>query len=156
VTATARPSPTSSRTWRCRPRARAEQTSNNVAAVQRLYALFVDGRIEEAKALLDPDIDWLEPEEQPDRHVVKGADNALVALNQWLETWHGYEIELVELVDAPGDRVYQAVRQRATGAVSGVPFEGDLFQVWELRHGRPVRMEMFFDRAKALAAAGLS
>jgi hypothetical protein len=29
-----------------------------------------------------------------------------------------------------------------------VPFEGDLFQVWELRDGAPVRMEMFFDREK--------
>jgi len=75
---------------------------------------------------------------------------------EWLETWQGYEIDLVEAVDAPGDRVFQAVRQRATGAVSGVPFEGDLFQVWELRDGWPVRMEMFFDRAKALAAAGLA
>jgi len=86
---------------------------------------------------------------------VKGADAALGALNEWLEAWQGYEIELVEAVDAPGDRVFQAIRQRATGAVSGVPFEGDLFQVWDLHDGRPVRMEMFFDGAKARAAAGL-
>jgi len=62
----------------------------------------------------------------------------------------------VDAVDAPGDRVLQSVRQRATGAASGVPFEGDLFQVWQLRDGVPVRMEMFFDRAKALARAGLA
>jgi hypothetical protein len=48
------------------------------------------------------------------------------------------------------------VRQRATGAVSGVPLEGDLFQVWQLRDGVPARMEMFFDREKAQAAAGLA
>jgi ketosteroid isomerase-like protein len=115
----------------------------------------VDGRIEEAKALLDPDIDWVEPEEQPDRQIVKGADEAVVALNGWLETWSGYEVELVEARDGPGDRVFLALRQRATGAVSGVPFEGDLFQAWSLRDRTPYRMEMFFDRAKALAAAGL-
>jgi ketosteroid isomerase-like protein len=129
--------------------------SPNVAVIRRLYELFVDGRVEEAKDLLDPDIDWLEPEEQPDRRVVKGADNALGALMDWLEAWQGYEIELIEMLDAPGDRVFQSIRQRATGAGSGVPFEGDLFQAWELRDGRPVRMEMFFDRAKARAAAGL-
>jgi ketosteroid isomerase-like protein len=87
--------------------------------------------------------------------VVQGRDAALVALNQWLATWEGYEIELIEAVDAPGDRVLQWARQRASGAVSGVPFEGDLFQVWRLRDGVPVRMEMFFDREKARAAAGL-
>jgi hypothetical protein len=37
-----------------------------------------------------------------------------------------------------------------------VPFEGDLFQVWKLRDGAPVRMEMFFDREKAREAAGLA
>ena len=118
--------------------------------------MFTDGRIEEAQALLDPDIYWAEPEEQPDRHVVRGRDAALEALNEWLETWQGYEIELVEAVDGPGDRVFQSMRQRATGAVSGVPFEGDLFQVWELRDGVPLRMEMFFNREKARAAAGLA
>jgi ketosteroid isomerase-like protein len=133
-----------------------ENFIERVFAYRRLHELFVDGRIEEAASLLDPDIDWLEPEEQPDRRVVKGSEAARGALMEWLEAWQGYEIDLVEAVDAPGDRVFQAVRQRATGAGSGVPFEGDLFQVWELRDGRPVRMEMFFDRAKALAAAGLS
>jgi ketosteroid isomerase-like protein len=105
--------------------------------------------------LLDPDIDWLEPEEAPDRHVVKGVDNALAALDNWLSTWDGYELELVDVVEGPGDRVLQSMRQRATGAVSGVPFEGDLFQVWSLRDGVPYRSEMFFDREKARAAAGL-
>jgi hypothetical protein len=31
----------------------------------------VDGRIEEAKALLDPDIYWAEPGEAPDQRVSK-------------------------------------------------------------------------------------
>jgi ketosteroid isomerase-like protein len=116
----------------------------------------VDGRIEEAKALLDPDIYWAEPEEAPDRRVVRGRDAASAALEEWLEAWQGYEVELLEAVDGPDDRVFQWVRQRASGAVSGVPFEGDLFQVWQLRDGVPVRMEMFFDREKARAAAGLT
>jgi ketosteroid isomerase-like protein len=63
---------------------------------------------------------------------------------------------MIEVRDAPGDRVFQAIRQRATGAVSGVPFEGELYQVWQLRDGMPVRTEMFFDRDRALAVAGLS
>jgi ketosteroid isomerase-like protein len=153
--ATARPSPTSSPTWRCLRRAR-PATSKNVAAIRRLYELFVDGRIEEAKALLDPDIYWAEPDEGPDQRVVLGRDAALGALNEWLEAWQGYEIEMIEALDAPGDRVFQAIRQRATGAVSGVPLEGELFQVWWLRDGVPVRMEMFFDRDRARAVAGLS
>jgi len=116
----------------------------------------LDGRIEEAKDLLDPDIYWAEPEEAPDRRVVQGRDAAEASLNEWLDAWDGYEAELIETVEAPGDRVFLAVRQRAAGAGSGVPFEGDLFQVWLLRDGMVVRLEMFFDREKALAAAGLA
>jgi ketosteroid isomerase-like protein len=88
--------------------------------------------------------------------VVQGRDAALGALNEWLEAWQRYEVEMIEVLDAPGDRVFQAIRQRATGAVSGVPFEGELYQVWQLRDGMPVRMEMFFDRDRALAVAGLT
>jgi ketosteroid isomerase-like protein len=153
--ATARPSPTSSPTWHCRPRATAT-TSSNLAAVRRLYELFVDGRVEEAQPLLDPDIDWLEPEEQPDRRVVKGADAALTALAEWLEAWSGYEIEIHEMVDTPGNRVFVSLTHRASGATSGLPFESALFQVWSFGgQERPVRMEMFFDEAKARAAADL-
>jgi hypothetical protein len=78
------------------------------------------------------------------------------ALNAWLEAWSGYEIELMELVEGPDDRVFQAIRQRATGAGSGVPFEGDLYQVWWLRDATPYRTELFFSRRQALAAAGLT
>ena len=93
--------------------------------------------------------------EAPDRRVVKGADAALGALQEWLDTWSGYEVEMLECVDAPGDRVFTSLRQRATGAASGVPLEGELYQVWTFRDGVPVRMEFFFDGAKAREAAGL-
>jgi hypothetical protein len=61
----------------------------------------------------------------------------------------------VELLEGPDDRVFQSMRQRATGAASGAPFEADLFQVWWLRNAIPYRTEMFFQREPALAAAGL-
>jgi ketosteroid isomerase-like protein len=88
--------------------------------------------------------------------VVKGADAAAAALEDWLETWSGYEVEVLEAIETPGDRVFTSLRQRATGAASGVPFEGELFQVWTFNDGRPIRMEFFFDRQKAMAAARLA
>ena len=115
----------------------------------------MDGRVEEAEPLLDQDIDWLEPEDQPDRRVVHGSDAVLPALNEWISSWAEYEITFPELVEGSDGRVLASMRHRARGPGSSVVVEGDLFQVWELRDGRPVRMEMFFDRQKALAAAGL-
>jgi ketosteroid isomerase-like protein len=116
----------------------------------------MDGRVEEAKPLLDPDIHWVEPEEQPDRRVVHGSDAVLPALNEWLASWAEYEISSPDLMEGPDGRVLASMRHRARGPGSSVVVECDLFQVWRLREGRPYRLEMFFDRAKALAAAGLS
>src|SRR4051794_41922622 len=113
----------SSPTWPCPRRATAAATtpSQNVAVVRRLHELFVDGRIEEAASLLDPDIDWLEPEEQPDRHVVKGAEAARAALNGWLETGRGHGSERGAGLGAPGGRGFPGGGARAPGPASAGP-----------------------------------
>jgi ketosteroid isomerase-like protein len=115
----------------------------------------MDGRVEEAAPLLDPDIDWLEPAEQPDRRVVHGADAVLSALNEWLGGWEDYAITPPEFTEGVDGMVLAAMRHRGRGPGSSAVVEGDLFHVWELRAGRPVRMEMFLRRDAALAAAGV-
>jgi ketosteroid isomerase-like protein len=152
---TARPSPTSSQIWRCRRRATATTSSPNVEAVTRLYALFSDGRVEEAASFLDPDIEWSEPPEQLGRRVVKGRDAAYSALTDWLSTWSEYDLEITDVLEAPEDRVLICMVQWARGGATGIEVRSDLFQLWTLRGDVPIRMEMFFKRDAALEAAGL-
>ena len=147
--------PTSSQISHCRPRATAT-TSSDLAAVRRLYELYLDDRVEEVRALLDPGIEWIEPEEAPDRRVVTGGDAAIEAMTAWQEAWTAYELEVVDMIEGSGDCVFVRIRQRGVGATSGIPFEGDLFMIWTLRDGVPFRMEMFFDGDKARRAAGLA
>ena len=87
-------------------------------------------------------------------------------------TFHGYEgfidctRELVEgLGDIQfdpgqafesGDTVVFEVRALATGKESGVPVEGRLAHLWELRNGRVRRWVVYPRLAEALTAAGLS
>ena len=115
----------------------------------------MDGRVGEAEPLLDPDIDWLEPEEQPDRRVVHGSAAALAALSEFLAGWAEYGISFPDFSEGPGGQVLASMRHRGRGSGSNVEVEGDLFHVWELRDGRPVRVEMFLKRDRALEAAGL-
>jgi ketosteroid isomerase-like protein len=47
-------------------------------------------------------------------------------------------------------------RYRGRGKGSGVPVDNEGAHVWALRDGKVVRLEIFADRADALAAAGLA
>jgi ketosteroid isomerase-like protein len=103
---------------------------------------------------MHPDLEWLEPPESPDRHVVRGREQALSALIMWLSNWASYENELRGITEH-GEKVIVHFRQRMVGSGSGVPVEGDLFMVWTIRDGRATRMAMFQSRDEALAEARL-
>ena len=65
-----------------------------------------------------------------------------------------WELEVEELIDH-GDRVIAMSYQRGRGASSGVAAELELGNIFTLRGGVVVRIELFRDRAEALEAAGL-
>ena len=106
--------------------------------------------MDEIRASVSEDLEWLEPPEAPDRHIVKGRDAALQAMTNWIATWSEYEATLCDVVE-DGDRALAVMRQR-TGTEGGMLLDGDLFMVWTIRDGVPVRMEMYLDRASADAA----
>jgi ketosteroid isomerase-like protein len=62
---------------------------------------------------------------------------------------------LERLIDAGDDRVVALFHQRASGKGSGVPVEWHLALVYDLNHGRVIRMQTYADPAEALEATGL-
>lgn len=120
--------------------------------VRRLFELWLEGRLDDIRVAVAEDLEWLEPPEAPDRHIVTGRDAALQAVTEWVANWADYAIELREVIESR-DRVLAVLRQRTEGAGSGVSVESDLFMVWSFRDGVPARMEMYINRAQAEAAA---
>jgi ketosteroid isomerase-like protein len=59
-----------------------------------------------------------------------------------------------EFLDA-GDKVVVPFRLAARGRETGIEVEQPAFQVWTLREGKALRLEVFGSREKALEAAGL-
>jgi ketosteroid isomerase-like protein len=87
--------------------------------------------------------------------VYVGRDAVIKASRHYWGTWHEYQLDAEELIDA-GSSVVVIFRERGRGKGSGAPFEERRAQVWCFSRGRIIRWEEFPDPAAALKAAGLS
>ena len=123
----------------------------NAATVEHLLGLWVAGRMDDGRELLDAQIEWLEPPETIGRNVVTGPDDARASLANWNDQFDSLRVETTEMREE-GDRVLHAMHQFARARGSEVEIEGDLFMVWWFRDGRAVRMEMYNTLEEADAA----
>jgi ketosteroid isomerase-like protein len=89
----------------------------------------------------------------PEKQMYEGSDGALEFLTAWISAWEDWEIETIEVVDA-GERVVAIQRQRGKAKESGITVDMVFAQVWTVRDGLLVRMEMYADPAEAFEAVG--
>jgi len=85
-----------------------------------------------------------------------GAEGVRRFLRDWTEAFDDWRIEVESYHDAGEDTVVTLAVQRGTFRAGGVPVEMRIGQVWTVRDGLEVRMEMYADPDEALRAAGLS
>jgi ketosteroid isomerase-like protein len=131
-------------------------SQENVEIVRRATDAYNRRDFEEATRWIDPEIEWdMSKVEVPDPEVYRGFAGLRTFLQLWQESWEWLELEPLEFIEA-GDRVVSVVRQLGRGRLSGAEVEQRFGQVWALRDGKIVRMEMYPDREAALEAAGLS
>jgi len=91
----------------------------------------------------------------PDPGPFRGPEGARRFWGMWADTFDDLQAEPVEYVDA-GASVIVITRMVGRGKDSGVAVDTPAFpMVWTTRDNVLVRMEMFDDREKALAAVGL-
>ena len=83
-----------------------------------------------------------------------GVDEMWRAVVDWLRHWEELRVEPEAFIDL-GDRVLVTTRQIARGRLSGAPVEAEVADLFALHDGRIVRWEIYWDRAKAMHAAGL-
>jgi ketosteroid isomerase-like protein len=107
----------------------------------------------------DPQVElhWHDRQPYPDtpQHL-RGVKELLAFNEQWRDGWADTALELLELIEAPGDRVLCFVRQSGRGRQSGVPIEFHYFQLWSFRDGKVSELQWFRHRDDALQAAGMS
>ena len=91
----------------------------------------------------------------PEQQAYEGIEGARQFLDDWVGAWEDWELEVEELHDA-GDSVVAILRQRGRAKATGLPVDMHFAQLWRLRDGKQVRMEMYASPEEALRAAGLA
>jgi ketosteroid isomerase-like protein len=128
----------------------------NVEVVREAVAAFVEGDYERLIELSDPQIEYDVSRTSPESRVVRGREEVLAVLEEWVDTWDEHQVELVELIDAGEERVVGVIYERGKLKGSDAWVEHPRGIVYTLRDQRVLRYEEHEDRAQALEAAGLS
>jgi ketosteroid isomerase-like protein len=102
---------------------------------------------------IDPNVQ-VRDHDTPDQTEYRGHDGLGRWIGEWSSAWERWAIEPQRFVDA-GDRVVAIYRVTVEGKGSGLVLDRQEGQVWQLRHGMAVRVEVYSSGAEALAAVGL-
>jgi ketosteroid isomerase-like protein len=86
----------------------------------------------------------------------RGQDDRIRFQQQWVDDWGAFRFEPEEIIDL-GDnrRLMWLGHTRGSGRSSGVPIDSECGVIVTLSGGWVIREEVYFDRARALATAGL-
>ena len=135
-------------------------SQENVEIVRRAIDGFVSAdydieKVEDFFEVADPAIEYDISRTNPESQVYRGHEGVIEALQQWVDTWDAYEIQALEVIDAPPDRVVTEIRERGKLRGSDGWVEHTRGAVWTIKARRVLRYEEHQDRALALRAAGL-
>jgi ketosteroid isomerase-like protein len=85
-----------------------------------------------------------------------GKDAVRAWLQDWIDMFDGFWMELVELIDAGGVTVFTAERFGGRARVSGVETDQANWTVFTIRDGKIARGHEYPTREQALQAAGIT
>lgn len=123
------------------------------AIVREAYDAFNAGDFDRLFAVVDPDVIIRDPERTG--NVFEGHEGYRKFMDEWLETWGDYRVEVNEVVVA-GDRALVDATQHGTGVGSGVEISAPFAQVVTFKGDKISEYQVFIRRADAERAAGLT
>ena len=128
----------------------------NLELVRAAWSAWLRGDVDGLFAVFAPDVvldtshfrDWPEPS-------YHGIEGVRQFLDEWLETWDDYEVEIDQHLPASDDRVVTLLWHSGKGRESRIPVRIYMAQIATVRDGKVIRMENYDDGSEALQAAGL-
>ena len=130
-------------------------SQENVEIVRHAWAAWERGDWEPLYAFYHPDIVWdASALEGPISGVYHGHDGVRQYFHEWLESFEAHEARAERFIDA-GDDVIVSLRLTGRGKASGVEVEMTRSNVYRIRDGLAIRVELFETETEALEAVGL-
>jgi len=129
----------------------------DVDSVRAAWEAWERGDMEAIFAFYDPEIVWDQTHaDTPELSTVyHGHDGVRQFIREWIAPFESYYARPEEFIDA-GEAVVVRLRQGGRGKQSGAEVEmPPYWQVYRLRDGRAMRIEVYTDQAEALKAVGL-
>ena len=133
-------------------------SQENVETVKVAYAAFADGGLDRFMEHFTDDVEY---------HALAGADDLIHgtcrgkdAVRAWLQDWidmfDGFRMDLVELIDAGGATVFTEERYGGRARLSGVETDSANWTVFAIRDEMIASGHEYATREQALEAAGLA
>lgn len=98
---------------------------------------------------MDPEIEWSEGTDVPERHIYHGHEGVRHQQQRFEEAWESFRIEPVDFA-ASGDKLVVIVNLWGRGRGSGAEVEARAAHLWEFRDSKAVRFEIHGDLERAL------
>jgi ketosteroid isomerase-like protein len=129
-------------------------SEENIEVVRGAVESFNEGTFGSA-AFFDAALVFEEPPEQPAPRVARGRDEAVRIFTEFEEAWAEHHSEPEEFRVIDDERVLLLTTEHFRGR-DGIAIDQPCGTVFTVRNGKIVRMQAFWERANALAAAGVS
>jgi ketosteroid isomerase-like protein len=131
-------------------------SQDNVEIVRASWDAWSRGDMDALFEFYDPEVEWdMSRSYVPDMGVFHGHDGIREFFREWRTFFAEYYAEPEQFIGAD-ENVMVRVRQRGRGRASTIDVEMPAYwQVYRLRDGRAVRVEIYRDETDALNAIGL-
>ncbi len=127
-----------------------------IAVIEAAYAALAEDGLEEFLDCWADDLDHRAIEGAPDDPgPIHGRDAMRAYIQDWMDTFDGFEVQPIELIDGGGSTVVVAMRYGGRARLSGVTTDSTYGVVFSIRDGKIARGREYATRDEALKAAGL-
>jgi hypothetical protein len=131
--------------------------SSNAQRIRSLYDAFGRGDIPTVLGALDPNVEWIEPENTifGERNTFRGpkavAESVFMRIPQ---DWNNFRLSIDRVIDG-GDTVAVQGRYYATSKSTGQQLNAQYVHVWDMRDGKIVRLHVYTDTAQFMRVSGM-
>ena len=131
-------------------------SQENVDVIRQAVEAFnSEGPEEAGRRFFADDVEFHDPPDSPSPRIARGREEVRKQFNAFNETWEKHTSEPQEIRAVGPDKVFLVSVEHFTGR-DGIELQAQSASVLTLRGGKVIRWETFWDKGRALEAAGLS